>query len=124
MKIHIQNMGDCQKCGLIFSDLLNHDITFTDDPTKCELLVVLGCFTISQEENLFDFWKQATNAKVLLLGDCPTGKEEIFTLREQKLRNLALSERKIDDVLPVDFTIEGCPPSKEDLQAFLEQIIS
>ncbi|MFX1275632.1 MAG: hypothetical protein ACFFBP_11645 [Promethearchaeota archaeon] len=125
MKVHIYSCADCEKCGISLSNWIyeESDITITNNPKKCDLLIIIGCLLKDQEQKLIDTWNRATKAKILLFGDCPTGKSEFFSHYFNDIKNLAISEKKIDGLIPIDYKIMGCPPNYEDYKEYYDNYL-
>ncbi len=130
MKIHIHQLADCDKCGLtltsflISPDINLRNITFTDNPKICDLLIVVGCLTKKQLKPLVNFWKKMPlNRKIVVFGNCGTEEQDLFSFKkEEGLINLAIERKDLSEVLPVDKTIKGCPPSLSELEKlFIEE---
>ena len=122
MNLHIQNIGECQKCGDVFSSLFSSQLktnlrfNLTDNPEECDLLVLVGCLTKTQLKPLKRFWKNMPREhKVLLVGNCGTEKQDLFSLKEQGMENKAIENIDITEVLPIDFNVEGCPPTLKEI---------
>lgn len=125
MKIFIHSIGDCGKCGIILDNLMKElKIKTINNPKKSDLLIIVGCLLKNHEQSLIETWNNAINAKVLLFGDCPIGISELFPHEFKDMKNLAISEKKIDELIPVDYILKGCPPNLEELSEVIEQIFS
>jgi len=123
MKIFIHSIADCQKCGIILNNLIKDlKIKTTNNPKKSDLLVIVGCLLKNQEELLIGLWNNAINAKVLLFGDCPIGNSEFYFHKFNEIKNLAISEKKIEELIPIDYVLQGCPPNLEELTESIEEI--
>jgi len=123
MKIFIHSIADCQKCGIILNNLIKDlKLKTTNNPKKSDLLIIVGCLLKNQEELLIDVWNNAINSKVLLFGDCPIGKSELFFHESNEIKNLAISEKKIEELIPIDYILQGCPPNLEELTESIEEI--
>lgn len=125
MNVHIQNVGECQKCGLILTSFLcnlptyNHKINLTDNPKECDLLIVVGCPIKTQMKPLLNFWRSMSfKHKILNFGNCGTETQDLFTLKNQNLKNKALMFDDLSEALPIDFTLRGCPPTLSQLEDF------
>jgi len=125
MNIHIKNIGDCQKCSMVLSSFLSDpskydikNIQLTHDPKDCDLLVIVGCLSSTQEQNLIDFFKKMPPAKdhrIISFGVCGSEKQDLFSFPEnQNLQNRAIPKQNLADIIPIDEVIEGCPPKIED----------
>ena len=123
MNIHIQNIADCQKCALTFTSVFTSkagkrfNITLTDDPEHCDLLVIVGCLTKTQLKPLKNFWKaMPKNHRTLLVGDCGSEIQALFSFPEdQNMKNQAIVFKDLKEVLPIDEHTKGCPPSLNDI---------
>lgn len=123
MNIHIQNIGECQKCGLIISSLFNskqgkkYNISLNDTPEECDLLIIAGCLARTQLKPLKNFWSNMPkDHRILLFGNCGTENQDLFSFpEEQKLKNQAILKEDLTEILPIDFNLEGCPPTLNDL---------
>lgn len=123
MKIFIHSIGDCGKCGIILDDLMKDlKVKTINNPKKSDLLIIVGCMLKKQEQLLIETWNNATNAKVLLFGDCPIGISRLFPHEFNDMKNLAISERKIEELIPIDYILKGCPPNLEELSEGIEKI--
>ena len=123
MKIYIHSIGDCGKCGIILDNLMKElKIKTTNNPKRSDLLIIVGCLLKNQEQSLIEIWNNATNAKVLLFGDCPIGISELFSYQFKDMKNLAISAKKIEELIPVDYILEGCPPNLEVLSEVIKKI--
>lgn len=126
--IHIQNIGECEKCGLAltsyFSSSEFRDGVLTDNPKECDLLIIVGCLTKKQLKPLMTFWKRMPyKHRILCFGNCGTLKQDLFTFtKEQHLKNLAIVKDDLSEVLPVDYVLEGCPPTTEQISEFLKKL--
>ncbi len=117
MKIYIHSIADCQKCGIVLERLINElDIRISKDPKKSDLLVIVGCLLKNNEESLINTWNAAIKAKIILFGDCPSGKSVLFSHEFNNLKNLAISEKKIEELIPIDSLIDGCPPKISEIK--------
>ncbi len=94
------------------------NIKFTDNPKICDLLIVVGTLTVSQLKPLINFWKSMPlNRKIVVFGNCGTEEQDLFSFKkEEGLKNQAILKKDLTEVLPVDLTIKGCPPSLTDLE--------
>ncbi|MHA1150880.1 MAG: hypothetical protein ACTSR8_21885 [Promethearchaeota archaeon] len=123
MNIHIQNIGDCQKCALTFTSLFTSkaikrfNITLTENPEHCDLLVIVGCLARTQLKFLTNFWKQMPQThRVLLVGDCGSDLQDLFSFpKDQKIKNQAILFDDLKEVLPIDYHITGCPPNLNEI---------
>ncbi len=126
MNIHIKNIGECQKCGFALSSFLNNtskygirNIQLTNNPKECDLLIIVGCLSSTQQQPLINFFKKMPPAKkhrILSLGNCGTYKQDLFSFPEdQNLENLAIPIQDLSEILPIDEIIEGCPPTPEEI---------
>ena len=123
MNIHIQNIGDCQKCALTFTSLFTSkaskrfNITLTDNPENCDLLVIVGCLTKTQLKSLKNFWKEMPkNHRVLLIGNCGSDLQDIFTFPDEaNMKNQAIIINDLREILPIDYHIKGCPPNLSEI---------
>jgi Ni,Fe-hydrogenase III small subunit len=130
MNIHIKNIGDCQKCGFVLSSFLNDTSKYgirkfrlTKNPKECDLLLIVGCLSTSQQKPLLDFFKKmplAKNHRILSFGNCGTDQQDLFSFPEdQNLENRAIPIHDLSEILAIDEVVEGCPPKIED---FLETL--
>ena len=126
MNIHVKNLGECQKCGFVLTTLFNNPSKYgirhmqlTNNPKECELLIIVGCLSSTQQKPLIEFFKKmpiAKNHRILSLGDCGTPKQSLFSFPEdQNLENRAIPIQDLSEILPIDDVIEGCPPTPEEI---------
>ena len=123
MKIYIHSIGDCGKCGFILDNFIKElKIKTTSDPKKSDLLIIVGCLLKNQEESLVNTWNNAIKAKVLLFGDCPIGNSEFFSHEFTNMKNLAISEKMIEELIPADYILKGCPPNLMEVTESIQGI--
>jgi len=130
MNIHIQEIGDCEKCATTFTSFLaskaakNFNLRLTDKPEDCDLLVIIGVLSKTQKKPLLNFWKQMPkDHRILLFGNCGSEKQDLFSFPESSsLVNKAIVIEDLSELLPIDFHIEGCPPEINDLVEFFNQL--
>lgn len=129
MKIHIFNVGDCQKCGVVLTSLLSElskhgikNIQFTDSADVCDLLVIVGVLTKTQTKSLINYWKKMPKShRILSIGNCGTDAQDLFNFKGT-LKNLAIPIDDLSEILPVDYVVEGCPPTLEELTGFFQTL--
>ncbi|MHA1344535.1 MAG: hypothetical protein ACTSQG_11145 [Promethearchaeota archaeon] len=128
MNIHVQNIGECQKCSIalmnfLISDLNKNRFNFTDDPTNCDVLIILGCLSKTQFQPLINFWKKMPRKHIIIsFGYCGTGEQDLFSLKEDGFINQAIVKDDLAEILPIDYIIEGCPPTLEKIGNLLGNI--
>ena len=133
MNIHIKNIGECQKCGFVLSSLLNDPskygikhIQLTNNPKECELLLLVGCLSTTQQQSLLNFFKKmppAKNHRIVSIGNCGTPQQDLFTFPEdQKLENRAIPVQDLSEIIPIDDVIEGCPPTLEEISKKIQEL--
>lgn len=127
MKIHIQNIGECQKCGLILSRFFGNisdyglNLTFTDDPRECNILIIVGCLLRTQLNSLIQFWKEMPkNSQIISFGNCGSELQKLFNLNNNELKNQTIYKDDLEEIIPIDNFIEGCPPELERLIEFFK----
>jgi len=129
MNIHIFNVGDCQKCGVVLTSFLSElsnyrvkNIQFTDNAEICDLLVIVGVLTKTQVRPLLNFWKKMPKShRILSIGNCGTDAQDLFNFKGN-LKNQAIPKDDLSEIVPVDFVVEGCPPTLEELTTFFQSI--
>ena len=130
MNVHLHNIGECQKCSMVFTSLFTSklkpkiNINLTDDPKECDLLVIMGCLTRKQLKPLKEFWKNMPKEhRVLLIGDCGTENQGLFTFdKDLKLKNQAILKDDLTEIMPIDYNINGCPPKLSDIIEFFNKL--
>lgn len=130
MKIHIINTGSCGKCQVVLNSLLselskhgiNNNIQFTDSADVCDLLVIVGVLTKTQTKPLINFWKKMPKShRVLSIGNCGTDAQDLFNFKGT-FKNLAIPKDDLSEIIPVDYVVEGCPPTLEELTGFFQNL--
>lgn len=133
MNIHIKNIGECQKCGFVLSSLFNdaskfglRHISLTNNPKECDLLIIVGCLSSTQQQPLIEFFKKMPPAKkhrILSLGDCGTLKQDLFSFPDDhNLENRAIPVKDLAGIIPIDDVIEGCPPTPEEISKKITEL--
>ena len=130
MNIHIKNIGECQKCGLTLTSFLSSlsqfgikNIFLTDKASECDLLIIVGCLSKTQQQSLMDFWKKMPqNSRIFNFGDCGTEVQDLFNFKNQNLKNQAIPKDDLSEILPIDYILEGCPPTLEALTVKFKEI--
>jgi len=82
--------------------------TFTDNPKQCNVMVTAGWVTKSMAPRIKKLYEQMLNPKyVIAYGECATSGGPWY-----ESYNII---KGIDQILPVDVYVIGCPPSPENL---------
>ncbi len=119
LSIRQVDAGSCNGCeleihalGNVFHDLERFGLRFVASPRHADVLLVTGPVTANMREALLRTWNATPEPKwVVASGDCAcTG--GVFA------GSYAVAGR-VEDVIPVDLHIPGCPPSPRDLLSAL-----
>ena len=105
--------GSCNACehelqatANPFHDLARHGLSITASPRHADVLVVTGPVTTRMETALHRAYEAMSEPRrVAALGDCAVGCG--FFVRSDEVVG------PVEDVLPVDVRIPGCPPEPE-----------
>ncbi|MGV9172828.1 MAG: hypothetical protein ACOC44_04730 [Promethearchaeia archaeon] len=128
MNIHIFNIGECGKCSSSMASYFTsnrYPFNFTDDPEKCDILLLVGCMLKTQSQPLIDFWKKMPkDHQIAKIGNCSTEEESILHFGQNSdLRNKAIDKENVAELIPVDSYVKGCPPELEDLEKFFKNLV-
>ncbi|MFO8017639.1 MAG: hypothetical protein R6U96_03330 [Promethearchaeia archaeon] len=128
MNIHILNIGECGKCSSMLTSYLTsnpYPFDFTDDPEKCDILLIVGCMLKVQRDPLMEFWKQMPKEhKIVKIGNCSTEEKSIFNLNwDSGLKNKAIDKDNIAERIPIDKYVKGCPPEIEEFQKCFNELV-
>jgi membrane-bound hydrogenase subunit mbhJ len=116
--------GSCNACehelqatSNPFHDLARHGLSITASPRHADVLVVTGPVTTRMRvalERAYDAMSEPR--RVAALGDCALGCGFFFSSADVVGR--------LEDVLPVDVRIPGCPPDPQTISAHLLPLLS
>jgi Ni,Fe-hydrogenase III small subunit len=116
--------GSCNACehelqatSNPFHDLARHGLSITASPRHADVLVVTGPVTTRMRvalERAYDAMSEPR--RVAALGDCALGCGFPFSSADVVGR--------LEDVLPVDVRIPGCPPDPQTIAAHLLPLLS
>ncbi|WP_339061687.1 NADH-quinone oxidoreductase subunit NuoB [Tepidibacillus marianensis] len=117
LSLHLRHLdsGSCNGCdfelGQLSSpiyDLQHYGIAFVASPRHADAVVVTGNVTHNLQEAVMKTYEAVPEPKwVIAVGDCACGKGI--------LGKTYASHTSVNDVLPVDIEIPGCPPSPEEI---------
>ena len=116
--------GSCNGCeleihalGNSFYDIERYGVHFVASPRHADLLLVTGPVSVHMETALLRTWQATPDPKIVIaVGDCGACGGEFGCSYA--------SHGAISNVIPVDATIPGCPPTPLALMQGLLQVIS
>lgn len=116
--------GSCNGCeleihalGNSFYDIERYGVHFVASPRHADLLLVTGPVSVHMETALLRTWQATPDPKIVIaVGDCGACGGEFGCSYA--------SRGAIGNVIPVDATIPGCPPTPLALMQGLLQVIS
>lgn len=116
--------GSCNACehelqatANPFHDLARHGLSITASPRHADVLVVTGPVTTRMEVALLRAYEAMSEPRrVAALGDCALGCGFFFSSADVIGR--------VEDVLPVDIRIPGCPPDPATIARHLLPLLS
>jgi Ni,Fe-hydrogenase III small subunit len=123
--------GSCNGCELEIQALNNPyynlegaGIKFVASPRHADLLLVTGPVSVNMEEALRRTYDAMPDPKlVIALGDCGTC-GGIFSARGEMGPASYASRGPIANIIPVDHTIPGCPPTPHAILTGILQTLS
>jgi len=127
LNIRMVDCGSCNacesECNALANPYYNLDrlgISFVASPRHADVLLVSGVNTFNMNHHLIDAYAQMAAPKyVVTIGNCTKLEDSIFE------KNFAIVG-DIDKKIPVDYHIQGCPPTPNEiikgLLEFLAQI--
>jgi Ni,Fe-hydrogenase III small subunit len=116
LSIRMVDCGSCNacesECNALSNPYYNLDrlgISFVASPRHADLLLVSGVNTFNMNPHLIDAYAQMAEPKyVVTIGDCTKLEDSVFE------KNFAIVG-DIDKKIPVDYHIQGCPPSPNEI---------
>ena len=62
--------------------------------------------------------------RIISIGDCGTLKQDLFKVNKdnENLINLAIAKDDLSEILPIDYVVEGCPPTLNELNRVFNSI--
>jgi len=109
MKVYIINTGSCNGCDIeLIAAALDK---ITDDPKEADILVITGGVNRKMRKKLLNICEQF-EGKIVAVGSC--------AISGGVFKDSYSTNQGIDDIVPVDFYIPGCPPSPKIISSFLE----
>lgn len=127
LAIRLVDSGSCNACESECNALSNPyynlerlGIHFVASPRHADVLLVTGVVSFNMRPHLIEAYNQIPSPKwVVTVGNCPALKDTPFK------KSYAIVG-PVEDHLKVDYHIDGCPPSPEDiiigLISFLREI--
>lgn len=111
--IRLVDAGSCNGCEHEFAalanpyyDLSQYGLSITASPRHADVLLVTGPITTRMQEPLLKAYAAMPEPRlVAALGDCPLGRG-VFAQSADVIGDL-------EQVLPVDIRIPGCPPAPD-----------
>ncbi|WP_458701192.1 NADH-quinone oxidoreductase subunit B family protein [Sulfurospirillum sp. 1307] len=116
LSIRMVDCGSCNacesECNALSNPYYNLDrlgISFVASPRHADILLVSGVNTFNMNHHLIDAYAQMPEPKyVVTIGDCTKLEDSVFE------KNFAIVG-DIDKKIPVDYHIQGCPPSPNEI---------
>lgn len=116
LSIRMVDCGSCNacesECNALSNPYYNLDrlgISFVASPRHADILLVSGVNTFNMNHHLIDAYAQMPSPKyVITIGDCTKLEDSVFD------KNFAIVG-DIDKKIPVDYHIQGCPPTPDEI---------
>ncbi len=116
LNIRMVDCGSCNACenecnalSNPYYNLTRLGISFVASPRHADVLLISGVNTFNMHKHLVDAYNQMPNPKyVITIGDCTKIQSSVFD------KNFAIVG-EIEKFIPVNWHIEGCPPSPNEI---------
>lgn len=119
------NTGSCNGCDveLAATEALSRfgmqrlGCSFTEDPTRAELVLITGPLTVRSREKVLASYAMVPDPKItVLIGVCP--------ISGGVFRDSYAVSGPVDEYLPVDVNIPGCPPRPQAIVAGISKAVA
>ncbi|GFO58768.1 hypothetical protein GMST_10930 [Geomonas silvestris] len=124
LRLYRINTGSCNGCDVELAateaitrfGLDRLGLSFTADPTQADLVLITGPLTVSSREKVLAEYAEVPDPKItVLIGVCP--------ISGGAFRDSYAVVAPLDEFVPVDLNIPGCPPRPQAIVAGIAKAV-